>query len=203
MSPRWNWDSPTALAASECALPPGPKGGGANSPVAKGVGESQFQRLEKRLALCLLCVFNDQTDQGDETDGFEGEGIRGEGIWEGGYEASIHCWRLTSETSRFTVPPAVELRELYEKRYTLADFSLGLFAGFSLNIINFAGRISEAVILASVVHWKDPLGPILEFFAGFLCILLISPEVLAKLWAMGEEYYIITHRWLSGKNARV
>ncbi len=55
MSPRWNWDSPTPLAASERALPPGPKGGGAHSPAAKGVGESQFQRLEKRLALCLLC----------------------------------------------------------------------------------------------------------------------------------------------------
>ncbi len=55
MSPRWNWDSPTPLAASECALPPGPKGGGAHSPAAKGVGESQFRRLEKRLALCLLC----------------------------------------------------------------------------------------------------------------------------------------------------
>ncbi len=40
---------------SECALPPVPKGGGAHSPAAKGVGESQFQRLEKRLALCLLC----------------------------------------------------------------------------------------------------------------------------------------------------
>jgi hypothetical protein len=38
MSPRWNWDSPTPLAASECALPPGPKGGGAHSPAAKGVG---------------------------------------------------------------------------------------------------------------------------------------------------------------------
>jgi hypothetical protein len=55
MSPHWNWDSPTPLAASECALPPGPKGGGAHSPATKGVGESQFQRLEKRLALCLLC----------------------------------------------------------------------------------------------------------------------------------------------------
>jgi hypothetical protein len=56
MSLRWNWDSPTPLAASERALPPGPKGGGgAHSPAAKGVGESQFQRLEKRLALCLLC----------------------------------------------------------------------------------------------------------------------------------------------------
>jgi hypothetical protein len=59
MSPRWNWDSPTPLAASECVLPPGPKGGGGeHSPAAKGVGESQFQRLEKRLALCLLCDDN-------------------------------------------------------------------------------------------------------------------------------------------------
>jgi hypothetical protein len=32
--------------------------GGAHSPAAKGVGESQFQRLEKRLALCLLCGYN-------------------------------------------------------------------------------------------------------------------------------------------------
>ncbi len=39
--------------------PPGPKGGGAYSPAAKGVGDSQFQRLEKRLALCLLCYLID------------------------------------------------------------------------------------------------------------------------------------------------
>jgi hypothetical protein len=57
MSPRWNWDSPTPLAASDCALPPVPQGGGAHSPAAKGVGESQLQRLEKRLALCLLCGY--------------------------------------------------------------------------------------------------------------------------------------------------
>ncbi len=58
MSPRWNWDSPTPLAKSEGALPPVPKGGGAHSPDAKGVGEFQFQRLEKRLALCLLCALH-------------------------------------------------------------------------------------------------------------------------------------------------
>jgi hypothetical protein len=68
MSPRWNWDSPTPLAASECALPPGPKGRGAHSPAAKGVGESQFQRLEKHLALCLLCgekarIFKDDIEK--------------------------------------------------------------------------------------------------------------------------------------------
>jgi hypothetical protein len=39
-----------------CPPPPRPKGGGeAHSPAAKGVGESQFRRLEKNLALCLLC----------------------------------------------------------------------------------------------------------------------------------------------------
>jgi hypothetical protein len=48
MSPRRNWDSPNPSPASECALPPGQKGGGAHSPEAKGVGESQFQRLEKK-----------------------------------------------------------------------------------------------------------------------------------------------------------
>jgi hypothetical protein len=52
MSPRRNWDSPTHLAAGECSLPPGPMGGGAHSPAAKGVGESQFRRLEKKL--CTL-----------------------------------------------------------------------------------------------------------------------------------------------------
>jgi hypothetical protein len=30
-------------------------------PAAKGVGESQFQRLEKRLALCLLCGYRHKT----------------------------------------------------------------------------------------------------------------------------------------------
>ncbi len=57
MSPLRNWDSPTPFAAGECSLPPGPKGGGANSPVAKGVGESQFRRLEKKLStLPTLCM---------------------------------------------------------------------------------------------------------------------------------------------------
>ncbi len=57
MSPRRNWDSPTPLAASECALPPGPKGGGAHSSAAQGVGESQFLLLEKKLStLPTLCI---------------------------------------------------------------------------------------------------------------------------------------------------
>jgi hypothetical protein len=56
MSPRRNWDSPTPSAASECAPPPGTKGGGAPSPAGEGVVESQFRRLEKILALCLLCA---------------------------------------------------------------------------------------------------------------------------------------------------
>ncbi len=46
MSPRWNWDSPTPLAAGECALPPRPKVGGAHSPAAKGVGGHTRLRLK-------------------------------------------------------------------------------------------------------------------------------------------------------------
>jgi hypothetical protein len=56
MSPRRNWDSPNPFAASECALPPGPKVGGAHPPAPTGVGEFQFRRWRKSLALCLLCA---------------------------------------------------------------------------------------------------------------------------------------------------
>ncbi len=57
MSSRRNWDSPTPSLNSECAHPHEPRGGGggAHSPAGKVLGESQFGRLEKSLALCLLC----------------------------------------------------------------------------------------------------------------------------------------------------
>ncbi len=38
MSPRWNWDSPTPLAASECALPPYQRVGGHTRLLLKGWG---------------------------------------------------------------------------------------------------------------------------------------------------------------------
>ncbi len=50
MSPRWNWDSPTPSLASECAPPPWTKGWGAHSCAGEGLGQSQFQRLEKKLS---------------------------------------------------------------------------------------------------------------------------------------------------------
>ncbi len=61
MSPRRNWDSSIPSLASECAPSPEPRwgGGGAFSPEVEGLGESQFRRLEKSLALCLLCGFID------------------------------------------------------------------------------------------------------------------------------------------------
>jgi hypothetical protein len=40
---------------SECAPPPGTKGGRAYWPAGEEFGESQFRRLEKSLELCLLC----------------------------------------------------------------------------------------------------------------------------------------------------
>ncbi len=48
---------PTPSPPSECVHPPWTKGGGGtHSPAGKGVGKSQFRRLEKSWALCLLCV---------------------------------------------------------------------------------------------------------------------------------------------------
>ncbi len=38
-----------------CPTPRNPKGGGSHSPDGEELGESQFRRLEKSLALCLLC----------------------------------------------------------------------------------------------------------------------------------------------------
>jgi hypothetical protein len=40
--------------SSELGLFPPEPGGGTHSPAGEGLGESQFRRLEKRLALCLL-----------------------------------------------------------------------------------------------------------------------------------------------------
>ena len=54
MSPRRNWESPTPSGTNEYAPPPGTKEG-AHSPAGEGLVESQFRRLEKSLAPCLLC----------------------------------------------------------------------------------------------------------------------------------------------------
>jgi hypothetical protein len=54
-SSRRNWDSPTPFAAGGCAPPLFGLGGRAHSLAREGLGESQFRRLEKSLALCLLC----------------------------------------------------------------------------------------------------------------------------------------------------
>jgi hypothetical protein len=49
MSPRRNWDSPTPSPASECAPPPAEPRGVGHWRALEGLGESQFQRLEKKL----------------------------------------------------------------------------------------------------------------------------------------------------------
>ncbi len=56
MSPRQNWDSPNPSLASEFAPSPRTGGRGTHLPVGEGLGESLFRRLEKNLALCLLCA---------------------------------------------------------------------------------------------------------------------------------------------------
>ncbi len=102
----------------------------------------------------------------------------------GGYERIILCLRLIWETCRFTVPPAVALMNYMRRQVVYFGrflAKLGLLTGFSLYTIHFAGKNSEAeniIFLASVVQWKDTLGPILWFFPVFR---LISPERTAKL----------------------
>ena len=64
--------------------------------------------------LCYSFSFNNQTDQRDETEGLEREGIRGGEIGngqieEGGCEETFLCLSLNREACRFTVPPAVAL----------------------------------------------------------------------------------------------
>ncbi len=74
--------------------------------------------------------FDNQTDQG--TEGFfGGGGMRGK-MWR-----DYSLLGLTKENFSFTVPPAVAF---------LHYLRSGIFRGFSLNIITFAGRISEAAM---------------------------------------------------------
>jgi hypothetical protein len=68
MSPRGNWDSPPPLPQTSVPLPPGTTGGGgAHSPAGEGVREYQFRRLEKNLALCLLCVLQSTASIGSQS----------------------------------------------------------------------------------------------------------------------------------------
>jgi hypothetical protein len=54
----WTGTLPPPLSQASVPLPPVPKVGGSHSPAGEGLGESQYRRLEKSLALCqcLLCV---------------------------------------------------------------------------------------------------------------------------------------------------
>ena len=64
MSHRRNWDSPTPSLASECAPHSEPEGGQSRLRL-RGWG-SPFRRLEKNLALCLLCAVAVRRFQGPE-----------------------------------------------------------------------------------------------------------------------------------------
>jgi hypothetical protein len=60
ISPRRNWDSPNPSSASECALPPGPKGGTRHTRLRlNGWGSPNSNDWRKSLALCLLCGLQD------------------------------------------------------------------------------------------------------------------------------------------------
>ncbi len=57
LSPRRKWDPLPPLPQASVPLPPPRNRGGGHTRLRmRGVGESQFGRLEKQPALCLLCV---------------------------------------------------------------------------------------------------------------------------------------------------
>jgi hypothetical protein len=91
--------------------------------------------------LCYSFSFGNQTDQGDETEGLEREGLKmeryGKGqIGEGGCEETFHCLSLNWVACRFTVPPAVALSNYISSGILWRIFcQLGHFPGFSLNTI--------------------------------------------------------------------
>ncbi len=58
MSPSRNWDSSTPSSVSDCAPPPGSKGGGHTRLRVRGWGSPNSDDWRKSSALCLLC---DQT----------------------------------------------------------------------------------------------------------------------------------------------
>jgi hypothetical protein len=143
---------------------------------------------------------------------------RGEGLGEGGIrdgqkregdiekegcEETFHCLIQTKEKCRFTVPPGVALLNYISCGILWRIFwQSGIFAGFSLYIINFVGRISEAAIAGDIllfsiggpVQWEITLGPILWFFVSFFYILLArrnSEAAMGGSWvgARGGGHY--------------
>jgi hypothetical protein len=81
--PRRNWDSSTPSLASECAPPPGTKGGGEGTLACGwGVRESKFRGLEKKKkhsilpTLCCVVTTNSSTPTCDSPDPLTGPTFR-------------------------------------------------------------------------------------------------------------------------------
>ncbi len=116
--------------------------------------------------LCYSFSFGNQTDQGDETEGLEREGLKmeryGKGqIGEGGCEETFLCLSQTKEKCRFTVPPAVTQLNYISSDILWRIFcQTEIFAGFSLQIINLAVRISATVMAGDIIFFSvaGPVG---------------------------------------------
>jgi hypothetical protein len=108
---------------------------------------SQFVSERSAILLVLLIKLTQDTRRrvwrGRDMDG---EIRRGQ-IGEGGCEETFHCLSQTWVACRFTVPPAVALLNYISCGLLWRIFcQTGIFAGFSLHIINLAVRISEAAM---------------------------------------------------------
>jgi hypothetical protein len=87
-------------------------------------------------AVCFMFHYNNQTDQGDETEGSENEGVKRLLIVKkivkhigSQCHLQLHHWNMWE---------MVHFRGPFPR--------LGFFPGFSLHIINFVGRISKAAL---------------------------------------------------------
>ena len=80
-----------------------------------------------------------------------GEIVNGQ-IEDGGCEETFLCLSLKKEKCRFIVPPAVSLLLYISSGILWQIFSqTGIFAGFSLHIINLAVRISAAMMAGDII----------------------------------------------------
>jgi hypothetical protein len=146
MSPRWNWDSPTPSLASECAPPPGTKGGGALSPAGEGLGESQFRRLEKKLnTLPTLWLKVSQLKMRGLLFEYVEQEVTRRILWKGKNKINWRVKYLLSEKQMYILTLAVGCKLSYQVQYKLL---------ISYKVMNLLDKKPDYVHDFSYPHYK-------------------------------------------------
>ena len=107
---------------------------------------SQFVSERCVILLVLLMKLTKETRRrfwrGRDWDGEIGKGQ----IVEGGCEETFHCWSQTSETCRFTVPPALALLNYKSSGiFWRIFYQTGIFAGFSHYFCRFVCNTTNSL----------------------------------------------------------